>query len=67
MLAPNRSWQGVVWEWQVNPPLAIPPWGNGSAGSLEDAKSKFKAAWERFYALLTPRDIEIWHGTVGGC
>ena len=26
-------------------------------------KTKFKAAWERFYASLTPRDIEIWHRT----
>jgi len=43
MLTTNRSWQGVVWEWHVNPPLLIPPWCNGSAGSLEDAKSKFKA------------------------
>jgi hypothetical protein len=26
MLATNRYWQGVVWEWHVNPPLPIPPW-----------------------------------------
>jgi hypothetical protein len=23
MLATNRSWQGVVWEWHVSPPLRI--------------------------------------------
>lgn len=61
MLASNRSWQGVVWGWHVNPPLPIPPWCNGTADRLENAKRKFKAAWERFYASQTPRDIEIWH------
>ena len=63
MLATNRSWQGVVWEWHVNPPLRIPPWCNGDAESLEAAKTKFKAAWERFYASLTPELIQHWHHT----
>ena len=34
-LANDRSWHGVVWTWNINPPLPIPPWCNGSAGSLE--------------------------------
>ena len=64
MLASERSWQGVmVWEWHVNPPLPIPPWCNGDAESLEAAKTKFKAAWERFYASLTPELIQHWHHT----
>jgi hypothetical protein len=61
MLATNRSWQGVVWEWHVNPPLPIPPWCRGSADSLETAKRKLKVAWERFYASRTPEQIAYWH------
>ena len=30
-----------------------------TADSLDAAKIKFKAAWERFYASLTPKQIEI--------
>ena len=60
MLASERSWQGVVWAWHINPPLPIPPWCNGDAESLEAAKIKFKAAWERFYAPLTPEQVESW-------
>jgi hypothetical protein len=59
-LADERSWQGVVWTWNVNPPLPIPSWCNGSADSLEAAKDEFKVAWERFYSSLTPEDIEYW-------
>jgi hypothetical protein len=62
-LADERSWQGLVWRWYVNPPLPIPSWCNGSANSLEAAKTEFKAAWERFYASLTPEDIKSWHRT----
>jgi hypothetical protein len=58
MLASDRSWQGVVWVWHVNPPLPIPSW-NGDAESLEVAKIKFNATWEQFYASLTPQKIEI--------
>jgi hypothetical protein len=60
-LANERSWQGTVWTWNVNPPLPIPPWCNGTADSLEAAKAEFKAAWERFYADLTPERIRRWH------
>jgi hypothetical protein len=62
-LASERSGHGVVWHWYVNPPLPIPPWCRGDAESLEDAKTKFKAAWERFYASLTPELIKHWHRT----
>jgi hypothetical protein len=59
-LADERSSQGVVWTWNVNPPLPIPSWSNGSADSLEAAKDQFKAAWKRVYASL-PEAIEPWH------
>jgi hypothetical protein len=47
------------WDCNINPP--IPPWGNGSADSLEQAKAEFRAAWERLYATLTPGKIGHWH------
>jgi hypothetical protein len=60
-LAGERSRQGVAaWEWRINPPLPIPPWCNGTAASLEAAKDAFRAAWERFYASLTPERIRRW-------
>jgi hypothetical protein len=62
-VAEERSFQGTVWVWNINPPLPVPSWCNGSANSLEVAKDQFKAAWERFYSLLTPDDIESWHRT----
>jgi len=60
-LATEQSWQGVVWTWHVDPPLPIPPWFNGTADSLEEAKAQFESAWERFYAGLTPERIRRWH------
>lgn len=32
----------------MNPPLPIPSSRNGDADSLDEAKSEFKEAWERF-------------------
>jgi hypothetical protein len=61
-LAHERSWQGTIWVWHVNPPLPIPPWCNGSAGSLEVAKTEFKAAWERFYSLLMLSYMSYYNG-----
>jgi hypothetical protein len=62
-LAEERASRNTIWCWHVNPPLPIPPWCNGSADCLESAKDQFKAAWERFYAGLTPADIAHWHRT----
>jgi hypothetical protein len=45
----ERSWQGTVW-----PRTST----RRSADSPEVAKDQFKAVWERFYASLTPEDIE---------
>jgi hypothetical protein len=59
--AQERVGHNPGWDWAINPPLPIPPWGNGSADSLEQANGAFRAAWERFYATLTPDDIAHWH------
>lgn len=59
--ATERMGHNPGWDWSINPPLPIPPWGVGSAGSLEAAKAAFREAWERFYASLTPDDIAHWH------
>ena len=31
------------------------------APTLNEAKAAFREAWERFYASLTPHDVEHWH------
>lgn len=48
------------WQWEINLPLQIPPWGRGSTTSLPEAKEAFIRAWERFHAGLTPDDIAHW-------
>jgi hypothetical protein len=52
-LADDRSWQGTVWVWNINPPLPVPSWGNGSADSLEVAKVPIQG---RLGALLCDPD-----------
>ncbi len=59
--AEERSGFSPGWSWYINPPLPIPPWGTGTAPSLDKAKEAFKEAWGRFYASLTPHDIAHWH------
>jgi hypothetical protein len=59
-LASEGARQGVTWKWHINLPLPIPPWCNGTADSLEAAKDEFRAAWQRFYASLTPERIRRW-------
>jgi hypothetical protein len=59
-LADERT-ESVTWEWAINPPLPIPSWARGTAATLQDAKTAFQEAWRRFYATLTPADIERWH------
>jgi len=59
-LADERS-EGATWQWSINPPLPIPSWAKGTATTLQDAKTAFQEAWQRFYATLTPADIERWH------
>jgi hypothetical protein len=60
-LASEGSHKGVVWTWHVDLPLSIPSWCNGTADSLEEATAQFKAAWERFYAGLSPERGRRWH------
>ena len=45
----------------INPPLPIPSWCVGSEDNLEQAKAAFRAAWEKFYATLTPESIAHGH------
>jgi hypothetical protein len=59
--AQERFGHNPGWDWKINPPLPIPTWATGQAESLEEAKAKFREAWERFHATLTPHDIEHWH------
>lgn len=53
--------RGIVWDFMITVPLPIPPWGRGSTGSLEDAKDRFKVAWEQFLPTLTEHDVQHWH------
>jgi hypothetical protein len=39
------------WDWAINPPLANPAWGHGSAPTLAEAMTSFAGAWERFSAI----------------
>lgn len=43
------------WEWAINPPLPVPPWGVGRAPSFEEAKIAFRAAWERVFLVRAKR------------
>jgi hypothetical protein len=49
-LSSSSAWQREdTWDWHINPPLPIPPWGNGNARSLELAQAAFRRAFERFH------------------
>lgn len=53
----------AVWVFSVTVPLPVHPWCNGSTPDLEGAKAAFREAWERFYATLDAKSIELWHNT----
>ena len=59
--ADERIGFNPAWDWAINPPLPIPPWGVGSEDSQEGAKAAFRTAWEKFYATLSPESIAHWH------
>jgi hypothetical protein len=59
IFASDRSWRGVL-QLVHQPPCPDPALVQGT-DSLEAAKIKFRAAWERFYASLTPELIAHWH------
>ena len=48
------------WQWTIDLPLPVPPWGHGSTKSLPEAEEAFAEAWERFYTGLTPDDLAHW-------
>src|SRR5437879_1604988 len=50
-LADERTPQ--VWDWHINPPIPIPPWGSGTNTSLYAAKIAFRKAFERFAEQTT--------------
>jgi hypothetical protein len=52
-----------MWSWNITVPLPMAAWTRGSADSLSAAKVAFREAWERFYASLSPEQIERWHRT----
>jgi hypothetical protein len=64
VLATERD--NPAWHWHINPPLPILSLGNGSESELEDAKTAFREAWERFCLDLTPEDVARWHRTDDG-
>lgn len=51
------------WTFSITVPLPVPPYANGSGPDLETAKAMFREAWERFYATLDAKSIELWHHT----
>jgi hypothetical protein len=59
--AAERVGHNPGWDWGVNIPLPIPTWAHGSAADLDEAKTRFQAACDRFFAMLKPADIEHWH------
>lgn len=62
-LATERARLQPGWDWHITVPLPVHPWCNGTADDLEGAKADFRKAWERFYAGLDAKSIELWHHT----
>jgi len=50
-----------TWHYNITVPLPVPSYSAGDAGSMEAAKTAFRAAWEQCHATLTPDDVEHWH------
>ena len=60
-LATERS--PAFWTYSITVPLPVPPDATGGAPDLEGAKRRFREVWERFYAGLDRKSIELWHHT----
>lgn len=60
-LATERS--PAIWTYSITVPLPAPPYTTGSCPDLEGAKAAFREAWERLYATLDAKSIELWHNT----
>lgn len=54
---------GETWSWNITVPLPMGAWTRGSEDTLEAAQKAFRAAWEQFYASLSPEQIARWHHT----
>jgi hypothetical protein len=61
----GKTAQVPGWAWFITVPLPVPSLFDGSSDTLEGAMAGFREAWERFYAGLTPSDIEHWHQVAG--
>lgn len=48
----------AVWQWQINIPMALPPWAQGSTSSLDDARKALAVAWGRLLAETSPERLE---------
>jgi hypothetical protein len=46
------------WEWHVTIPMAMPPWAQGSAPSLDEARKAFAMAWGRLLSETSPARLE---------
>jgi hypothetical protein len=46
----------ALWVWSINPPMAVPAWGNGQADSLDQAKAELGNAWTRFVEMQSDED-----------
>lgn len=60
-LATERS--PAFWTYSITVPLPVPPYATGGHDDLETTKKLFREAWERFYASLDRKSIEVWHNT----
>lgn len=57
-LATERSWKhGEQWEWMMNPPMPVPPWGHGLAASRDLALAAFRKSFERFHSQTAAREF----------
>lgn len=52
-----------IWTYSITVPLPVPPDATGGADDLEGAKAAFRDVWERFFATLSPKSVELWHHT----
>jgi hypothetical protein len=46
------------WEWYINIPMEMPAWTRGSAGSLDECRRLFAAAWGRLLNETNPERLE---------
>ena len=52
-----------LWTYSITVPLPVPPYAMGGGAGLEETKALFRKEWERFYAGLDAKSIELWHHT----